>query len=312
MKLLVICGPTASGKSALAIECAKRLNGEIVSSDALLVYRGLDIGTAKPSKEEMERIPHHLIDVAEPSETFSVSDYERLALSAIEEIQKRGKVPILCGGTGFYLNAVLFPQSFGNVPKDDSLREKLLLFAEENGREALFERLKKVDPLSAEKLHYNDLKRVVRALEIYELTGKKKSEQKDGKIPRYPYSAFAFRYPREELYRRIEKRVEEMLQAGLVGEVRSLLERGISENAQCMQGIGYKEVVEYLKKMGLHSTMSDITSPEYREMADKIKQNTRNYAKRQITFFKKSDLVWLEPKPIAKAAEEVLTIYGNS
>ena len=298
-KLLVICGATATGKTTLAVECARLLGGEVVSCDALLVYRGLNIGTAKPTEKEMGGIPHHLIDVASPTESFSVSDFERLALAAVEDILSRGKVPVLCGGTGFYMNAVLFKSSFGNIPADEAVRKKYEELVSREGVEALHGLLRACDPESAEKLHPNDVKRVIRALEIYELTGRKKSEQNDGNIPRYPYEAFCFEYPREELYARIDRRVDEMFSAGLVEEVQGLLSAGVPENAQCMQGIGYKEVVECLKNGDKHSTMSDI-----------IKKNTRNYAKRQLTFFKKMpNLHNIAPKAIGEAAQEVISIY---
>ena len=298
-KILVICGPTASGKTALAVECARRMGGEVVSCDALLIYRGLNIGTAKPTLEERGGILHHLIDIAEPTQTFSVSDFEKAALSAVEEIGARGKVPVLCGGTGFYLNSVLFKSSFGSAPASQAIREKYEKIEREEGREALHARLAAVDPESAKALHYNDVKRVVRALEIYELTGRKKSEQNDGKTPRFAYEAFAYDYPREELYARIDRRVEAMIAAGLVEEVKRLLLSGVPENAQCMQGIGYKETIEFLKNGYNLSTMSDI-----------IKQNTRNYAKRQLTFFKKlPDLHWLKPRTLQEAADEVIRIY---
>ncbi len=300
-KLLVICGPTASGKTALAVQCARLLDGEIVSCDALLIYRGLEIGTAKPTKEEMGGIPHHMIDAVAPTENFSVSDFERMALPIVEDILARGKVPILCGGTGFYLNSILFHHAFGNAPADAEIRNKYEKIAERDGKEALHDILRRVDPESAEKLHTNDVKRVVRALEIYELTGKKKSEQNDGDIPRYPFFAFAFDYPREELYRRIERRVDEMFERGLIKEVESLLQSGVPEDAQCMQGIGYKEIVEGLKNGDLQSTMSDI-----------IKKNTRNYAKRQETFFNKmKNLYRIAPSDAETAAREVIKIYGH-
>ena len=299
MKLLVICGATASGKSDLAVECAKRLNGEIISCDAFLVYRGLNIGTAKPTKEEMQGIPHYMIDIADPCEKFSVSDFERLALPILEDILSRNKTPILCGGTGFYMNALLYAQSFGNAPASEEVRKKYEAILREKGREYLHGLLKEVDPESAEVLHMNDTVRVVRALEIYELTGKKKSEQRDEKIPRYPFVSFAFDYPREKLYARIERRVDRMIDAGLVDEVKELLQSGVPEDAQCMQGIGYKEVVESLKNNELQSIMSDI-----------IKKNTRNYAKRQLTFFKRTEnLHWLKPSSIEEAAREIVKIY---
>lgn len=301
MKLVVICGATATGKSALAVECAKRLNGEIISCDAFLVYRGLNIGTAKPSVEEMGGIPHHMIDVADPKDKFSVSDFERLALPILEDIIARNKTPILCGGTGFYMNALLYAQSFGNTPADSAVRQKYEEILAERGKEYLHSLLEQVDPESAEILHLNDTMRVVRALEIYELTGKKKSEQNDSKTPRYPFESFAFDYPREELYARIERRVDRMIEAGLVKEVQGLLMSGVPENAQCMQGIGYKEVVESLKNNELQSIMSDI-----------IKKNTRNYAKRQLTFFKRTEnLHLLKPMEIEAAAEEIIKIYES-
>lgn len=258
MKVLAICGATASGKTALAVECAKRLNGEVVSCDALLVYRGLNIGTAKPTAAEMDGVAHHMIDVADPRDAFSVHDFETLALPVVEEIIARGKLPVLCGGTGFYMNAILFQSGFGHVAADASVRARYEAYVAENGREALHALLAERDPASAEKLHPNDVKRVVRALEIYDLTGRKKSDQRDTRVPRYPYEAFAFDYPRETLYERIAVRTRAMMDAGLVREVEGLLVGGVPENAQCMQGIGYKEVVECLKNGDSQSTMSDI------------------------------------------------------
>ncbi len=301
MKALVVCGATATGKTALAAECALRLGGEVVSADSMLVYRGLDIGTAKPTAEERRGVPHHMIDVAEPGSDFSVSDYERMALPVVNDLLSRGKVPVLCGGTGFYLNALLYRSGFGGTPADPSVREKYMRIADAEGREALHARLSAVDPESAAALHPNDVKRVVRALEIYELTGRKKSDQRDLPIPRFPFLAVAFDYPREELYARIGRRVDAMFRAGLVREVQGLLARGIPENAQCMQGIGYKEVIEGLKNGVLQSTMSDI-----------IKQNTRNYAKRQLTFFKRMQgLKLLAPGDLNAAAQEVCSLYDD-
>ena len=295
MKLLAICGATATGKTALAVECAKRLDGEVVSCDALLVYRGLNIGTAKPTAEEMGGVVHHLIDVAEPRQSFSVHDFEMLAIPVVEDILARGKVPVLCGGTGFYMNAILFCSGFGHAGGDAAIREKYERIAEERGREYLHALLRECDPESAEKLHPNDVKRVIRALEIYELTGCKKSSQNDSCVPRYPYEAFAVNWERQTLYARIHERTQAMLRAGLVEEVKGLLASGVSENAQCMQAIGYKEVVEILKNDDLHSTMSDI-----------IEQNTRRYAKRQLTFFKKlPNLHWLEPDKTETMRKEI-------
>lgn len=193
MKALVISGPTASGKTALSVACAKRLNGEIVSADALLVYKGLNIGTAKPSKGEMGGIPHYMIDVVAPTESFSASDYERLALPILKDIVARGKVPIIVGGTSFYLDALLYQRTLGGAPADESVRKKYEAIFEREGKESLFSLLQEIDPASAEVLHPNDKKRVIRALEIYELTGKRKSEQHDERIPRLPVLAVGVR-----------------------------------------------------------------------------------------------------------------------
>ena len=300
-KILVVCGATASGKTALAVECAKMLDGEVISADALLVYQRLQIGTAKPSLEERGGIPHHMIDVVSPSQSFSVSDYEEGALKALDGILSRGKTPIVCGGTGFYIKSLLFKSSFGNAPANLAVREKYERIEREKGREYLHSLLREVDEESAEKLHFNDVKRVIRALEIFETTGKRKSEQADGEIPRFPFVAVSFDWERELLYRRIDERVDKMMQEGLVDEVRSLLACGVSENAQCMQGIGYKEIVEGLKNGDSNSTMSDI-----------IKKNTRNYAKRQLTFFKKmQNLHAIQPKAMEDAVREVIEIYDD-
>lgn len=284
-KMLVVCGPTASGKTDFAVNMAKILNGEIISADCMLIYQGLNIGTAKPSPAEMKGVAHYMIDVAPPSSSYSVSDYEAAALPLSEKILDEGKVPIVCGGTGFYIQALLFKRTLGSVGSDESIRKKYEDVEKERGRDYLHSLLKAADPSSAEKIHKNDVKRVIRALEIYELTGKRKSEQQDGFVPRFPYVAVAFDYPRERLYARIDRRVEKMLTNGLVDEVKALTERGIGAVCQSMQGIGYKEVLYYLKGDISYSTMTDI-----------IKQNTRNYAKRQITFFKKlPGIVWLDP-----------------
>ena len=295
MKTLVICGPTASGKTALAVACAEAFGGEVVSCDALLVYRGLNIGTAKPTREEMRGVPHHMIDIADPRSSFSVHDFEERAIPVVEDILARGKMPVLCGGTGFYMNAILFRSGFGLAAGDAAVRAKYEAIAAEKGKAYLHSLLAACDRESAEKLHPNDMRRVIRALEIFELTGRKKSAQADPKTPRYPYEAFCMDWQREILYERIAARVQAMFSEGLVDEVKGLLAAGVPENAQCMQAIGYKEVVEILKNDGLHSTMSDI-----------IIKNTRNYAKRQLTFFKKlPGLHFLAPDRTEVLVEEI-------
>ena len=285
-KVIVICGATASGKTALSVSLAKALNGEIISADSMLVYKGLNIGTAKPSQEEMDGIPHHLIDVVNPTEAFSVSDYENMALPIVERLLNEGKTTIICGGTGFYINSLLYKSQFGNVGADEAVRAKYEKLAEEMGKEYVHAILKEKDPESAEKLHYNDLKRVIRALEIYDVTGKAKSEQQDKPIPRFDFVAFSIEYPRETLYERINQRVDIMFEQGLVSEVQALLDNGVHEEMQCMQGIGYKEVAE-----GLRIGASE------EEIKELIKKNTRNYAKRQQTFFKRMENhVYLPPE----------------
>lgn len=275
-KILVICGATASGKTSLSVECAKRLGTEIVSADSMLVYRGLDIGTAKPSEAERGGVKHHLIDVISPRESFSVSDYERMALPIVKDLLSQGKTPIVCGGTGFYINALLYKSQFGNVGANAEIREKYERVYAEHGAAHLHSILCEKDPESGKKLHANDIKRVIRALEIYDITGKPKSQQKDEAVPRFDFVAVSIDHSRQTLYERIDLRVEEMFSRGLINEVKSLLLQGVDRNAQCMQGIGYKEIVEGL--------VLDVSEEEMKEL---VKKNTRNYAKRQETFFKR-------------------------
>lgn len=275
-KVLVICGATASGKTSLSVACAKAFNGEIISADSLLVYKGLDIGTAKPSMEERDGVPHHLIDVVSPTESFSVNDYERMALPVLEDLLQKGKTPIICGGTGFYINSLLYKSQFGNVGANEEIRAYYEDLANRLGKEYVHAILREKDAESAEKLHPNDVKRVIRALEIYDVTGKAKSAQQDEYLPRFDFTAVSIEYPREKLYARINLRVEQMFAQGLIDEVKGLLNAGVTEDMQCMQGIGYKEVAEGLRV--------GYTEEEIKEL---IKKNTRNYAKRQETFFKR-------------------------
>lgn len=298
-KLLIVCGATATGKSELAVKCAQKLNSEIISADSQLVYKKLNIGTAKPTKDEMCGIKHHMIDVIEPTENYSVSDYRKDAKTIVDNLLTEGKTPIICGGTGFYINSVLYDLSYGKSAANFEVREKFETLLKDKGKEYLYGLLKKVDADTANNLHVNDTKRVIRALEIYETSGIKKSEFKDDYKPLYDYLAVAVDYPREELYKRIDMRVDKMFEAGLVDEVIDLLNNGVDEFSQCMQAIGYKEVVQGLKNKLLESTMRDI-----------IKQNTRHYAKRQITFFKKlKNIVWIEPENAT--AEYVLEMLNG-
>ena len=294
-KVLVVCGATASGKTALSVACAKRLNTEIISADSMLVYQGLDIGTAKPSEEERADVKHHLIDVVSPTENFSVSDYEKAALPIVRELLSRGKTPVICGGTGFYINSILYKSQFGNVGANAEVREKYETLCRERGKEYLHALLREKDPESAEILHENDVKRVVRALEIYDVTGIPKSQQKDTPVSRFEFVAVSVDYPREILYERIDKRVDEMFSAGLIDEVRALT-KTVPISAQCMQGIGYKEIAEGLKNGNTEDEMKEL-----------VKKNTRNYAKRQTTFFKRmQNHIRLSPEKAV--AEEVISL----
>jgi len=294
-KVLVICGPTASGKTGLAVECARMMGGEVVSADSMYIYKECDIGTAKPTEEEKKGVPHHMIDVVGPSDTFSVGDYRDMALPIVEDILSRGKIPIICGGTGFYINSILYDLSYGKAACNEGVRDKWENFLLKNGKESLHAELELRDKESADKLHVNDTRRVIRALEIFEVSGQKKSEIIDDFIPRYDYRSFAVSYPREELYERINKRVDVMMNDGLIEEINKLFGLGVERDDQCMQGIGYKEVCQ-----GLDEGMTK------EEIAELIKFNTRHYAKRQITFFKRDPrLVLLDKAPVEDLAKEV-------
>lgn len=274
-RVIVICGATASGKSDLAIKLAQELNTEIISADSLAIYKKLDIGTAKPSEEERKLVKHHLIDCVDEKSSFSVDDYENMAMPILKSLLNQGKIPIICGGTGFYINSLIYDLSYGNTGADEKIREKYKEIVALNGNEYLYSLLKSRDYESSLKISPNDVKRVIRALEIYDITGKKKSEISDDKKPRFSFIAFMPEWNREELYSRINLRVDLMLKKGLIEEVKGLISGGLTKENQCMQGIGYKE------------TYDAIISGDYSNLAETIKQNTRRYAKRQITFFKK-------------------------
>lgn len=298
---VVICGPTGSGKTKLAIELSNRLNGEIISADSIAVYKGLDVGAAKPDINERKQAVHHMIDVVEPSQEFSVAEYKEMARKIMFSLLKEGKVPIICGGTGYYIDALLYDFSYGNCPKNEEFRKECDEIIQKDGIGVLYERLKQVDAKTAEILHLNDKMRIVRALEIFETTGQKKSEIVDEKTPVVKFFAFSYNDEREKLYQRINARVDEMFKSGLIAEVKGLLERGVKPSDQSMQGIGYKEVVE-----GLFNGFSED------EMKETVKRNTRRYAKRQITWFKRLDnLVYVERSTLN--AEEYIKdyIYGK-
>lgn len=298
--VLVITGPTATGKTALSVALAKKLNGEIVSADSMQIYRGMDIGTAKVTTEEMAGIPHHLIDVAEPTENFSVSRYVDLASSSCDDILSRGKVPVIVGGTGLYVDSLLSGRTFAErSPEENDVRQKLNEEYESLGAAVLWDRLKSIDPERAEKLSPNDKKRIVRALEIYQLTGKTISQHdKETRRlpPRYRSLRFALDFnDREVLYQRINDRVDTMVENGLFEEVDLLLKKGLSPECTAMQAIGYKEPA-----MALRGTIT-------REDAiEQIKKESRRYAKRQLTWLRRDpDLQWIRWETAPNISEAV-------
>ena len=285
-KVIVICGPTASGKTALSIELAKRINGEVVSADSMQIYKDMDIGSAKVTKEEMQGIKHYLVDCVSPDERYSVANYKLDAKKAIEEILKKGKIPIVVGGTGLYIDALIYEIEYQDVKINESYRKELESIKQNQGLEVLYERAVKIDPEAMKKISPNDSKRIMRVLEIYEATGKNKTEQEaESRLKEIPYNykVFAITMDREKLYERINKRVDIMIENGLIEEVKELLKK-YKEFPTAMQALGYKEVKEYLD--------GKLTK---QEMIDKIKQESRRYAKRQLTWFRKNkQTIWID------------------
>ncbi len=273
-------------RHGLSIELAKKINGEIISCDSMQIYKEMDIGTAKVSKDEMQGIKHYLIDFVSPEERYSVADYKKDAKKAIKEIIEKGKVPIVVGGTGLYIDSLIYEIEYQNIEFDQDYRKKLEEEVKIYGLEKLYEEAKKIDPLAIQKISSNDEKRILRILEIYHTTGKTKTEQEiesRKKIPEYEYLVYALKWDREKLYERINQRVDLMIEQGLVEEVKKILENH-KNFPTAMQALGYKEVVEYLEGK---------TSKE--EMCDKIKMETRRYAKRQMTWFRKNkQTIWLD------------------
>lgn len=284
-RVVVILGPTATGKSHCAIEVAKRFNGEIISGDSMLVYKEMNIGTAKPTADELQAVPHHLVDILPPDASFNVVDFVEQAKALIADINSREKLPIIAGGTGLYIKALLEDYAFNSVDEDTELRRSLEAEADTNGTEALHNRLAELDPEAAERIHPNNVRRVVRALESA-LRGDTISQQGAAESP-YDALVFGLNMERSALYERINRRVDLMLEAGLEQEVRRLLEQGVSSECQSMQSIGYRQMVWYL-----NGSMS------YEDAVDKLKQATRNFAKRQVTWYKKMPYInWLELEP---------------
>ncbi|MBN7772515.1 tRNA (adenosine(37)-N6)-dimethylallyltransferase MiaA [Clostridium aminobutyricum] len=283
-EIIIVAGPTAVGKTKYAIEIAKAMNGEIVSCDSMQLYRFMDIGSAKPTTQEQAEVKHYLVDQIDPREPFSAAEYQKRAKAAIVEIFDKGKTPIVSGGTGLYVNSLLYDMNFSAPPVGNAYREKLEKLAEEQGNEAVYNRLKEVDPKAAERIHVNNLKKMIRAIEVAENTesGIKPFEESFVKTNDYNYTLIGLSRDREELYDRINQRVDLLLEMGLIEEISSLLSMGLTEENISMKGIGYKEIIGYLK--GEY----DLEHAIYL-----VKRNTRHYAKRQMTWFRRyEDITW--------------------
>ncbi len=285
-KVIVICGPTASGKTALSIELSKKINGEIISADSMQIYKNMDIGTAKPTQQEMQGIKHYLLDFIEPDQTYSVAKFKIDAINAIEEILQKQKIPIIVGGTGLYIDTLIYGIEYQNIEIDKTYRTELEKIIQEKGIEFLYNKAKEIDEIAMKKISPNDKKRIMRVLEIYKATGKNKTQQeKESRRnkPKYDYKVFALNMDRQLLYNRINQRVDLMIENGLIEEVKKLKQM-YNEFPTAMQGLGYKEVNEYLENKLAKE-----------EMIEKIKMQTRRYAKRQLTWFRKNkETIWLD------------------
>lgn len=284
--LIILAGPTAVGKTKASIGLAKAIGGEIISADSMQVYKGMDIGSAKITKSEMEGIPHYLIDVLEPSEEFHVARFQEMAKVAMQEIYRRGHIPILVGGTGFYIQALLYDIDFTEEKEDNTIRKELEEYANVHGAEKLHDMLREIDPKSAEAIHANNVKRVIRAIEFYRSTGNLMSEHNEmerQKESPYQFAYFVLNDERQKLYQKIEQRIDRMLQDGLLEEVQGLRKRGLTKDMVSMQGLGYKEILDYLEG-----------GCSLEEAVYILKRDTRHFAKRQITWFKRErDVIWL-------------------
>ncbi|MFM9326779.1 tRNA (adenosine(37)-N6)-dimethylallyltransferase MiaA [Paenibacillus mesotrionivorans] len=290
--LLVLLGPTAIGKTGLSVEIAKRYGCEIISGDSMQVYRGMDIGTAKITREEMQGVPHHMLDICEPDYPFSVAEFQERVRQLIFDISSRGAVPFIVGGTGLYIESICYDFQFSEVGSDEEFREEQRRFLEEFGPEALHTRLAEIDPDSAGRLHANDTRRVIRALEVFHLTGRTLTEQLAGQTRESPYNLclVGLTMDRDILYNRIEARIDQMMDQGLVDEVRGLMARGLTRSHISMQGLGYKEIAAYLEQ--------ETTLPEAVRL---LKRDTRHFAKRQLSWFRHmKEINWIEIPEHAK------------
>lgn len=301
----VLSGPTASGKTALSLRLARAHQCEIICMDSMQIYRGMDIGTAKPTAEELAQAPHHMVDVADPREPFSVARYQEMAEECVRAIQSRGHRALFVGGTGLYLRALRHPMAMGEVAGDEGIRDELQRIADQpGGRERLHAMLQAVDTVSASRLHVNDVRRVIRALEVYRLTGKPFSGQAAPERPgAFRYRVASLDMDRALLYRRIEQRVDQMIDMGLLREVRALLDSGVPSDAQSMKGLGYKELIPCLRG---ECTLE--------EAVYEMKKGTRHYAKRQLTWMRREeDVKWIDPtSPGAYEALEKWFVKGEA
>lgn len=298
--LLVLVGPTAVGKTALSLDIARTFDCEIISGDSMQVYRGMDIGTAKATPEERARVRHHLIDIRDPDEPFSVSDWQREAREAIADIHARGKLPFVVGGTGLYIESLCYGYAFHEGGRDPAFRERMRAYVAAFGNEALHRKLAEVDPPAAERLHPNDVRRIIRALEVYEQTGRTQTEHHAAQTRESPYRLclIGLAMERHKLYARIGERVDAMIRQGLVEEVKRLLACGFDDTMTAMQGLGYKEIAAHLR--------GELT---LEEAADVLKRNTRRFAKRQLSWFRRmADIHWVDVTDSQKKAEHLRTI----
>lgn len=294
--LIILTGPTAVGKTALSIGLAKAVDGEIISADSMQVYRKMNIGTAKIQQSEMQGVRHHLIDILDPGENFNVVLFKKYALEAMKDIYSRGKIPVVVGGTGFYIQALLYDINFEDNDNDMSYREELQTLAAEHGNSYIHAMLAGVDPESAEKIHENNVKRVIRALEFYKKTGTKISEHNEAESQKespYNFEYFVLNDDRQKLYDRIDRRIDIMLEDGLLDEVRSLVDEGYSRDLVSMQGLGYKEMIDYIQE---RYTLD--------EAVYTLKRDTRHFAKRQVTWFKREKQVtWVNKNEFDSEAD---------
>lgn len=297
--LIILTGPTAVGKTALSIKLAKAIDGAIISADSMQVYRGMDIGSAKITKEEMDGVEHYLIDVLDPDEEFHVVRFQEMAKAAMDEIYQKGQIPILTGGTGFYIQSVLYDIDFTSQDEDTVFRNRLEDLANQQGNEVLHDMLRAVDPVSAEKIHANNRKRVIRALEFYEKTRTPISEHNEAEAAKespYAFCYFVLNDDREKVYERIERRVDLMLEAGLIEEVKCLQEKGYHKSMVSMQGLGYKEILAYLE--------GEISLEEAIYI---LKRDTRHFAKRQLTWFRREkDVTWINKPDFSYDDDKIL------